>query len=278
MSAAARGIGVSVTAISQFLSGKYKGDNQKLARRVESWLQRVSERREYNEVFIETIDTFALRIIWKACRDAHIQSEMAVITGPSGVGKTRGLRAYAKENPDVVFLRVLPCYSMRDMLSEIHRMVGFSGHTRVTDMAADIIEKLKGSGRLLIIDEAEHLPYKALEMLRAIYDRAGVGIVLAGMRHLILNIRGSKGQFKQIYSRIGRHAEVPTMERHPEDIEKLVSHAIPGSNGIWKAFAEQTDNARQLEKLVKMSIQIAQKNDSPVTGQIVKQAKKYIII
>lgn len=48
-------------------------------------------------------------------------------------------------------------------------------------MFSDIVDKLKSSGRLIIIDEAEHLPYKSLELVRRIYDKANVGILLVGM-------------------------------------------------------------------------------------------------
>lgn len=279
MNAAARGIGRSTAAISQFLGNKYTGDNERLANQISSWLKRQQERRRHNEIFTETVPTFAVNKVKKTCRIAHIQGEMAAITGPSGVGKTRGLKAYAAENPDVIYVRVIPCYSMRDLMSEIHKRVKGNGEGRATDMAEFIIEKLMGSGRLIIIDEAEHLPYKALEMVRTIYDLAGVGIVLGGMPHLIINMKGTKGQYKQLYSRIAIHAEIPPMTGdHEKDIQALVMNAIPNSNGIWKEFAEHSrGNARQLEKLVKMSVQISAINDSEITAQIIKKAKTMII-
>jgi DNA transposition AAA+ family ATPase len=70
-------------------------------------------------------------------------------------------------------------------------------------MFLDIIDKLKSSGRLNIIDEAEPLPYKSLELLRRIYDKAQVGILLVGMPRLIMNLKGEKRQYAQLYSRVG---------------------------------------------------------------------------
>ena len=59
-------------------------------------------------------------------------------------------------------------------------------------MMLDIIDKLKSSGRLIIVDEAEHLPYTSLELLRRIYDKAEVGILLVGMPRLMKNLKGDK--------------------------------------------------------------------------------------
>jgi DNA transposition AAA+ family ATPase len=273
----ARGIGVSPASVSQFLAGKYTGDNNRLTEKLKSWLKRQYEQQGHREIFTETVDTFAIIKVKDACRTAHIQGEMVVITGDSGVGKSRGLQAYAASNPDVIMIRVIPSYSMRDLMSEIHKRVGLNGDSTVTGMSNDVIEKMANSGRLIIVDEAEHLPKKALEMLRTIYDMAGIGIVLAGMPHLIINMRGSRGEFKQIYSRIAMHAEIPNMKKHPQDIQKLVKLAAPNSNGIWKTFAQHSANARQIEKLLKMSIQIAHRNDSEITPEIVREAKKAII-
>ncbi|MGL9774989.1 MAG: hypothetical protein ACR5LG_16235 [Sodalis sp. (in: enterobacteria)] len=40
---------------------------------------------------------------------------------------------------------------------------------------------LRDKNWLVLVEEAELLPYKALEVLRRIHDRSGVAIVLAGM-------------------------------------------------------------------------------------------------
>ncbi|CRL44634.1 hypothetical protein SGGMMB4_01839 [Sodalis glossinidius str. 'morsitans'] len=56
---------------------------------------------------------------------------------------------------------------------------------------------------LVLVDEAELLPYRALEVLRRIHDSFGVAIVLAGMPRLLLNLKGSRGEYAQLYSIAG---------------------------------------------------------------------------
>ena len=61
-------------------------------------------------------------------------------------------------------------------------------------MVSGIVKKLKGSGRMIIIDEAEHLPYKALELLRRVHDKAGMGVLLVGLPRLIHKIMEGRGE------------------------------------------------------------------------------------
>lgn len=276
MNSAARGIGVSVTAISQFLNAKYTGDNEGLAAKIASWLQRQYERRNYRETFERTLPTTAVTKVLQTARFCHIQGEIGVATGPAGAGKTRGAKLYARQNPDVILIEVLPYSTPKNVISEIHQAVGLSGQGTITTMTADVIDRLKDSERLLVIDEAEHLPYKALETVRRLHDLAGIGIMLVGMPRLITNLRGSQGQYRQLYSRIGIHAVIPDLAEN--DIQLLVAEALPNSNGVWKAVRRETENARALGKLLKQAQLVAASNGTPVTDEVIREAKQYIIV
>lgn len=276
-SAVARGTGVSPTAISQFLGGKYTGDNRKLAQKIQSYLQRQDERASYTEIFEKTLDTNAVMRILQTARICHIQREIGVATGPAGAGKTRGVKLYAQQNPDAIFIEVLPYYSAKYVMRDIHRQLGFNGKGTIIELSDQVIEKLKGSGRLLIIDEAEHLPYKALELVRRLHDLAGIGILLVGMTQLINNLKGDQDQFRQLYSRVGIHTIIPDL-KEDEDVQKLVSSALPNSNGLWQDFANVTRNARSLGKLVKQARQIAASSGESVNTTHIRDAQDYIII
>ena len=98
-------------------------------------------------------------------------------------------------------------------------------------MLIDIVNKLKNSGRLIIVDEAENLPYRALELLRRIYDKAKVGILLVGLPKLLTNLKGNKGQYKQLYSRVGVLAELLPIPGN--DILEITSRVTPDSEYIY---------------------------------------------
>lgn len=67
----------------------------------------------------------------------------------------------------------------------------------------EMIGRLKGSGRLIVIDEAQHLTKKTLEHIRSIADEAGIGVCLVGNEEVFSRLKGSgKADFAQIFSRV----------------------------------------------------------------------------
>lgn len=275
---ASRSIGKSSATISQFLNDQYTGDNRKVADSVAAFLKRQKEKESQDEILTTTIETKAVKKLCQAARMCHIQCEMGVATGDAGVGKSRGCAYYAAQNPDVIYIEVIPGMTTKKLMGKLHRETGYNGQGAIYDMFTDVVDRLKDSDRMVIVDEAENLPYTGLELLRRLYDIAGIGILMAGMPELIANLRGNKGEYKQLYSRIGIHATIPNMKDSPDDVKALVKSALPGSNGVWKTFHSITPNGRALEKLIKRSMQVAAANDTEVTAEVVKNAKKYIII
>jgi DNA transposition AAA+ family ATPase len=66
-----------------------------------------------------------------------------------------------------------------------------------------VVDALKGTNSLLIVDEAETLTPHQLHTLRRLRDLSNIGIVLAGTEYLTGLIKPERGQFDQIRSRCG---------------------------------------------------------------------------
>ena len=89
-------------------------------------------------------------------------------------------------------------------------------------LTAEIVDRLKGSGRVLIVDEAQHLTVRALNHLRCISDESGVGIALVGNEEVYSKLRGSgKADFAQLCSRVGMRKQVQTRDIKMEDIRSI---------------------------------------------------------
>lgn len=82
-------------------------------------------------------------------------------------------------------------------------VAGFSGKGSIDDKFRAVIDALRNTDSLLIIDEAETLTAHQLHTLRRIRDLANVGIVLCGTEYLTGLIKPLHGQFDQIRSRTG---------------------------------------------------------------------------
>lgn len=277
VSAVSNSLGISPTAISQYLNEKYKGNTAKIEDAVHSFLDRQQEKASTPRRNLGFIPTSVARKVTEVAKICHLDGEIGVAYGNAGLGKTYAVKEYARQNSDVILIEADLGYTARVLFRELHKRIGLEGSGTISDMMNDVIQKLKDSGRLIIIDEAEHLPYRALECLRRVYDKAGVGILLVGMPRLIHNLRGKKGEYAQLYSRVGIAANLQPLQE--KDTETIVHTALPVSNGLWKAYHEACHgNTRVLTKLILRSIRVAEINELPLNSEIVRETAKMLII
>jgi DNA transposition AAA+ family ATPase len=273
----ARALGISNTSLSQWLSSTYKGNVSKIDGDVEGFLRLQNERSKGRKKEIAFVQTSAARKLYEVARICHLDGEIGVVYGEAGIGKTMAAKQYAAVNTDVILIEADLGYTARALFTDLHRRVGLDGAGTVHDMFNDVVARLDGSGRMIIIDEAEHLPYRALELLRRIYDKAGIGILLVGMPRLVHNLRGKKGEYAQLYSRVGIATNLQRLQA--QDAEAIVRSVIPESNGLWKTFMEASGgNSRRMSMLIIRSIRLAEINDTKVTPEVVQLAAQMLIV
>lgn len=277
LSAISRALGISSAALSQWLSGTYTGNIAKIDDAVKGFLERLKERLRTPKKSIGFIMTSVAKKVFEVARICHLDSEIGVLYGEAGLGKTEALREYARRNTDVILIEADLGYTAKVLFVELHKKLGMDGRGMIHDLFDDVVLKLKDSGRLIIIDEAEHLPYRALELLRRVHDKAGVGILLVGMPRLISNLRGKKGEYAQLYSRVGVAGRLEALKF--QDTQEIVSSVIPSSNGLWKVYHEVSyGNTRVLAKLILRSIRVAEINNVPINAEIIRETAKMLII
>lgn len=275
MAGVARACGISAAAVSTFLSGQYKGRNDKVEKALEAFVRRHREKK-VSRVDLDYVDTSLAKKIHEIADMVHTDCEVGVIVGDAGVGKTFALRRYAEQNPDVIFIEVDFGYSALWLFKELCREVGIEHRGQLSEMAAGIIKRLRDSGRLLIIDEAEYLPHKALELLRRVHDKAGVGMLLVGMPRLIHNLRGSRGQYAQLYSRVGVYARLEKLS--PVDTRAIVDSAMTSANGVYKDFHKASrGNTRTLSKLLRRCVRTARINETKIDGDLVEATARTLL-
>ena len=274
ISAIARSSGFSPTALSSYLKGKYPGSNKRIEQALRAFLKRL-EKRE-NRVEFEFVQTTVSNKVFEVADIVYNQSVMGVICGEPGIGKTIALKRYTEEYPSVILIEVDLCYTSSFLFSEIYKKLGLRQGRNLSDMVSGIVKKLKGSGRMIIIDEAEHLPYKALELLRRVHDKAGMGVLLVGLPRLIHKIMEGRGEYQQLYSRI----EVYTLlnKLHPSDTKRIVESVIPSSNGVWEHFHKLSrQNTGLLLKLLSHSIRVARINNAPIDKYLIEETAKALV-
>lgn len=268
-------LNVSTATISQYLHGKYAGDVSKLDKAIEQLVERQIEKAK-TEVKTDFVYTSTAKKILELCNLAHVHSDIRLVIGEAGLGKTMALHHYAKQNRNVILLEIEPTYSVKVLLEELCAKLGIVVSRNNHDNMRAIIEKLKDSERLLIVDEAELLAYKSLEVLRRIHDKAGIGMVLAGLPRLRANLRGSKGEYRQLYSRVGFALDIK--ERLPSgDIALLCENTLNSSAFNAKLEHVSKGNARRLSKILRGVHRTAQLNKTEIDEGMIQLFSQMLI-
>lgn len=204
--AISRKISLSTATISQFLSSSYTGDNQEISIKIGSFLDLQEMREDYINAPAFTDQLKNTRKINIALDYVFANRCMGVVAGVSGCGKTTALKNYQKIMNGVVYIQAdATKWSPCSILKLILKSMGVTYKGSASDILDKLVEELSGTDKLIIIDEAQHLRPKAFDTLRALNDRAEVGVIYAGTPDIIGRmIAGrTKEDFDQVYSRIG---------------------------------------------------------------------------
>ena len=264
----------SPATINQYLQGKYRGDVSKIDRSVMQLLERLQNKHtEVNTGFVAT--PTAKRII-EMCAFAHAETDIAIVIGDAGLGKTMALKQYAEIEPGVIFIESDHTYTPKVILQTLCDALGLATARNNHAMMDAIVKKLHGSERLIIVDEAELLKYQALEILRRIHDKAGIGVLLAGLPSLRANLRGSRGQYKQLYSRVGMQHDIKS-SLPDSDIEMLAEARLGTDEFNAQLVKAAKGNARRLNKLLRGALRLAKINDRPVDAEMIARFADMLI-
>jgi DNA transposition AAA+ family ATPase len=272
--AIAKSTGLSRSTVSLWFNNSYTGDNDKVLDKLNNFVQREKER--FNDEIVPFVQTSIVKYIFEIGRLCHTKGKIGVCYGEAGLGKTLAVKEYTKHYLDAILIESDPGYTPKSLLLEIHRRLGLSGKGCAYDLMEEVVRKLSNSGRLLIIDEAENLPYKALEATRRIHDKTGIGILLVGMPILVENLRGSQNQYKQLYSRVGYSKSLNRLGA--DDVNGILT-SIKEDVALCPTFLEfSKGNARTLVNLITNSLSVARFNKRQVNSEIIEKTSKLLMV
>ncbi|MBK5920755.1 hypothetical protein CCR80_06865 [Rhodothalassium salexigens] len=195
--------GVSSSALSRFLARRYGGDNEAVAAKLLAWKEGVSKKDSIPARLIQGhgfVHTAAAAKIINGLEYAQLAADLVVVIGAPGVGKTETLEHFRREGANVWVATMSPDTSGKvPMLQELGFAFGLDLAGGAAGMRRQIVSRVRNTGGLIVIDEAQHLDGKALETLRTIHDTTKVGMVLCGNPKLLTNMAA----LSQAYSRVG---------------------------------------------------------------------------
>lgn len=220
---AAAAIGYSEATISNYRNSKYIGDVAKLESRLRELLGNADAAAE-----LATPDTYVptsiSRGVYETIRLCHLKGGLAIECGDAGIGKTRAAQKYAEDYPNSsIYITVNPCLvTIAAFLKLLCRRLKIPTG-RKDDMWMEAESHLHGGRKVLIIDEAQHLPIKTIEAIRAFYDsNPELGIIMIGNAETVTHGgAATRESFAQIRNRTKLTEIRRTTQITREDISML---------------------------------------------------------
>ncbi|MFW1285822.1 AAA family ATPase [Vibrio parahaemolyticus] len=271
----AKEISVSPATLSQIFSGTYKADPSKMIEKLANWLRMREQRNNTPSVNPGFVMTQTAKQITDDLGYAHGTSDVVCIYGASGVGKTQTLRQYQNSNNNVWMITISPSISgLVGCLYEMALELGMNDVPKRAELLGRAIRRrLQGSGGLVIIDEADHLKYEALEELRAIQEFAEVGMVLVGNNKVYTQLTGGRRSedFARLFSRIakkrGIHKTKLADVRAIADAWRVEGEA---ERGLMVQISERPGGLRLLSKTLKLAAMFAK--GGSISEQVLRKA------
>ncbi|MEB2804689.1 AAA family ATPase [Campylobacter upsaliensis] len=210
--------------------------------------------------FIATKNAKAINV---TIESAMSNREMGVIIGEAG--KSRAIKEYAEQ--EWCFLK-----QQQKLVKECFwwglKINSMCVKGSLDDKIRGIASELARTSKVLIIDESEHLPFRALECLRHIYDFSNTALILVGTRKLKNNLAGigrnDYNEYGQLGSRIGTKWELKGLcyqnkeDLKDEDLKTLCKHFdVEEKKAIDLVFNLARGNFRKNEKLLKRACEFA---------------------
>lgn len=202
-------LGIPQGTLSSFGVNSYKGDQAKIAAQIERWFTAEIEQDALRRATpIEPprfIPTRAAKQITGTLHWAKRGKIVVIATSP-GFGKTSTVRQFAADVPQTWLATMAPSTAgVATMLAEILDAMGERDARGSPQMLVKRIkDRLRNTGGLIILDDAQHLTQAALDELRGLHDVTGIGIAMVGNAGLLSRLEGGSRHvaFAQLFSRV----------------------------------------------------------------------------
>lgn len=231
----AKELGISPPKLSGFLSGTYAAPHTVISAIEE--LAAIIEQKKAAPERPDYAETTVGRMVTNAIRYAHLMGVATVAYGDAGIGKTMAVQNYLENNELAIGITINPVYSsITGALEKLAKQMGI--HERVARNQSDeIVNRLKGSGRVIVVDEAQHLTTRALDHLRCMSDESGVGICFVGNDEVYRKLKSNGDKkFAQLFSRLGIKPHVTVLNISKEDVQAVFGKYVAEEDALELLF------------------------------------------
>lgn len=278
--AMAKEIGISGTAMSQWLNGNYPADPTGLEQSIARWVDAYRERQLQAQALPAApawVSTPSAERVIAALGYAQVAGDIAIVYGGAGLGKTTAIEHYQISSPNVWHATMTSATpGVVPALEEVADAVGLreiGGGAAKVQRA--IIRRIQGTQGLLVIDEAQHLGVAALDAMRALHDTTGIGLALVGNEAVYARMTGGNraAYLDRLFSRIGKRVRLvrPTQA----DVSALIdawSIQPRACRQLLQDIAAKPGGLRGLTKVLRLASMFARGADREVSCDDIRAA------
>jgi len=224
-----------------------------------------------------------LAIVHEACEHAARRNVIVGISSRAGYGKTVGLETYRRIRGAVYYAHD-KASSTKDAMIQISLASGLGRNMQVSigKLRRALVNHLREIGRpLLIIDEADTIQFRTLEVLRGICDELRCGMAMAGVEGYMERLLTEKQYGRrpeQLLSRVV--AIVKLLDPDDEEIQMIADdYGVRGAREIdfIRQWALVTGGYRRARMLLEDSQEIAADiGAKKINLAVLKRAAQYL--
>lgn len=258
LATAAKRIGYSTATLSTYLNDSYKGNVGKLEAKLNEIFANLEAEESIAKANGGYVPTSISQGVYDTIRLCHLKGGIAIECGDAGIGKTMACKQYARDYPNTaVYLTVNPCTATVTAFLKYLCMILGIPSGRKDDMWFRITDRLNGERKVLIIDEAQHLPIKTIETIRSFFDAyPSIGVCMVGNEDTYSNLRHGKAAFAQIINRT-KISEIRHTEQITAQDVALLFPLLQGKtkeNGLMLRIARSEQGVRGAQNLYSNAI------------------------
>jgi DNA transposition AAA+ family ATPase len=272
----ATNIDVSDAQISSFLGGNYRGNVQNLELKIKNFIENFipnEDKSQEVEFFIENQNTAYINHIMQS---AIKQIRLSAITGKPGYGKTTAVKKFIENRPNCIYIKANNLFTTKDFLAILCKELNIKIENRGREMFESIVMSLSRVNKFIVIDEAEWLKDKTLDMVRNIWEESKTPVILVGTLILKQNLKGVRGELDYVNSRIRGRYTLESLSN--EDIVKVCSYYQIDKKGIERIKTLADGSFRLTTFLLDEAKDLANGcGQNMITDEVVNEASKMII-
>lgn len=195
--------------IHALVQGKWNSESDRHVRILNQWVEQHA-RKESVKLKGKLVNTKVAKDIQAVAELVRQNGTMGMLWGPTGIGKSRCAEAlFATIAGSLLITIADDCRSASGLRRVLLNKTGGRGASLPAQLAKrsmavfeHIVDRLKDSGRLIIIDESHKMRDGAIELLREIHDATKCPVLCLGTKEFFDRIeRNADPDGGQIYSR-----------------------------------------------------------------------------